>query len=354
DSGKRGDRQNLLSDLLQFLTGADSAVIVNNNAAAVLLALNTFAYKKETLVSRSQLIEIGGSFRLPEVMRKSGTRLVEVGTTNRTYLHDYEEAINTKTGAILVAHSSNYRVQGFVHEVELGALAALCRQHNLVLIHDLGGGVLLDLEQWDLPKEPVVQESVAAGANVVTFSGDKVLGGPQAGIMVGDQTSLQKICKNHMLRALRPDKITLALLEETLKLYLQPQKLLQGHPVLERLAETREMATSRAVSILSYITSHEAVRLLIETRGVELTVAATKAQLGSGALPLETFPSAALKLRIKGIAASRIAQELRVSPVPVIGYVNKESVYLDVKAVMDDDTSILCSMVQDLIVKFTG
>ena len=334
-TGERGDRQTKVEDLLYFLTGAPAAAIVNNNAAAVLLALNTLAYRKETIVARGQLIEIGGSFRLPEVMRKSGTRLIEVGTTNRTYLSDYELAIGAKTGAVLLAHTSNYRIRGFVHEVEIGDLAGLCRQRGVPLIHDLGGGVILDLKKWHLPYEPMAAESIAAGCQVVTFSADKILGGPQAGILVGEAEIIKRIRKNPLMRALRPDKLTLALLEETLKLYLSPGKLLTRHPVLARLAEPPEAAMERA----------RAVYRLLSGQGIperaKVEVVSAKAQLGSGALPLEEFPSAALRISIRGVAAERLAEKLRCADPPVIGYVRKGGVYVDIKAVADEEVELL-------------
>ena len=342
ESGKRGDRQDNLGDLLQFVTGAESAAVVNNNAGAVMLALNTLANRKETIVSRGQLIEIGGSFRLPEVMRKSGTRLVEVGTTNRTYLRDYQEAVGPRTRAILVAHSSNYRISGFVHEEDLNKIARFCRKHDLFLIHDLGGGVLLDLKRWNLPREPVVRESLEAGAHVVTFSGDKVLGGPQAGILVGERSALKRIRKNPLMRALRPDKFTLALLEETLKLYLSPGKLLENHPVLSRLAESSDQAIRRAEKI------HQAVAAKGVSENMQLKVVASSAQLGSGALPLEEFPSAAIRLRIKGMPAAQVAMRLRLADPPVVGYIRKDGVYLDVKAIMEDDIEPLSHALSDL------
>lgn len=342
ESGRRGDRQDTLEELLTFITGAGSAAVVNNNAAAVLLALNTLAFRKETIVSRGQLIEIGGAFRLPEVMRKSGTRLVEVGTTNRTYLKDYEEAINEKTRAILVAHTSNYRVKGFVHEADFNEIAMLCQKHELFLIHDLGGGVLLDLNRWSLPPEPVASESIRLRAHVVTFSGDKVLGGPQVGIIIGEKEAIGKIRKNHLMRALRPDKVTLALLEETLKFYLSPQKLLEHHPVIARLAEKPEEAMSRAQKI-----SKEIAKRKLSDR-IQISVVPTKAQLGSGALPLEEFPSAALKIRVQGWQASKLARELRMGDPPIIGYVSQEDVFLDVKAVLDDEIHLLSTTLRIL------
>jgi len=343
-SGKRGDRQDKVEDLLQFLTGAQGAAVVNNNAAAVLLALNTLAYRRETIVSRGQLIEIGGSFRLPEVMRKSGTRLVEIGTTNRTYLRDYQDALSPKTGAVLIAHTSNYRVQGFVHQAEIAEVASLCRKNKIPLIHDLGGGVIFDLKRYKLPREPSARESIAAGASVVTFSGDKILGGPQAGILVCEGEALRRIRRNPLMRALRPDKLTLALLEEILKLYLTPKKLLDHHPVLARLAESPQAAKRRAETILNLIDTGEM------SDDVRLDVVPTKSQLGSGALPLEEFPSAALRLKIKDAPASQLALKLRCANPPIVGYVRRESVFIDIKAIPDDDLEITAKTIQNVLI----
>lgn len=342
-TGQRGDRQDKIEELLKFLTGAESAAVVNNNAAAVLLTLNTLAYRKETIVSRGQLIEIGGSFRLPEVMRKSGTKLVEIGTTNRTYLRDYESAINLRTGAVLVAHTSNYRIRGFVHEAKIGEVAALCRDRNVPLIHDLGGGVIFDLKRFKLPYEPAASDSITSGASVVTFSGDKILGGPQSGILVGKSEILRRIRKNPLMRALRPDKLTLALLEETLKLYLSPEKLLKRHPVLSRLAESHQGSKNRAERLLKLVLDSNV------NERIHLSVISTKAQLGSGALPLEEFASAALRMQVSGIPAAALAMKLRLAEPPVIGYVRKESVIIDVKAIPDADIQLLARTISSAL-----
>ncbi|MBU0520481.1 L-seryl-tRNA(Sec) selenium transferase [bacterium] len=330
ESGKRGDRQTVLEDLIAYITNAEAAIVVNNNAAAVLLALNSLAYRKETLVSRGELIEIGGSFRLPEIMKKSGTLLVEVGTTNKTYVRDYAEAITDRTRAILVAHSSNYRIKGFVQEAGLEGLVELGRKAVISVIHDLGGGVIVDLENWNLPHEPVVSDSVSAGVDVVTFSGDKVLGGPQSGIIVGKAKTLERLRKNHLLRALRPDKFTLAFLEETVRAYLSPMKLLEQHPVLSRLVEERAESLARAQRLFDLVDDNV-------SDAVKVEVISSSAQLGSGALPLEEFPSAAIRLKIRDLKASRLAAALRDAVLPIIGYTKKDWVVIDVKAIMDDE-----------------
>jgi L-seryl-tRNA(Ser) seleniumtransferase len=331
ESGQRGDRQDHLDDLLQFLTGAESSAIVNNNAAAVLIALNTLSYRSHTLVSRGQLIEIGGSFRLPEVMNKSGTQLIEVGATNRTYIKDFKEAITPRTKAILIAHSSNYRIKGFVHEENIKDISSLCLKEKLFLIHDLGGGVVVDLNEWNLPEEPIVQQSIAAGAHVVTFSGDKILGGPQAGILVGKKEVITAIRKNPFMRALRPDKFTLALLEETLRIYIKPYQLLEHHPVLSRITESQQMSWSRAEAILN----------LLPTGALEsefkVDIIETTAQLGSGALPLEEFPSAAIRIRSNQLPIIELARRIRLSDPPVVGQIRKNALILDVKAISEEE-----------------
>jgi len=219
EMGKRGERTDIVEKYICLLSGAEAAAVVNNNAAAVLLALNSLAKDKEVIISRGQLIEIGGAFRIPEVMAASGAKMVEVGTTNKTHLRDYEAAITENTGAIMVAHPPNYRVLGFVKEVPLSEIVRLAHSRGIPVIYDLGGGVFIDLEKYQLPHEPIVSVNVRLGVDVVTFSGDKILGGPQAGILVGKKRTIQKIRQNHLLRALRLDKLILASLEETLKLY---------------------------------------------------------------------------------------------------------------------------------------
>jgi len=344
ETGKRGDRQTILEDLIAHITNAEAAIVVNNNAAAVLLALNSLANRKETLVSRGELIEIGGSFRLPEIMRKSGTKLVEVGTTNKTYVKDFAEAITQRTNAILIAHSSNYRIKGFVHEADIAGLARLGREHDIPVIHDLGGGVIFDLQTWNLPHEPVVRESINAGVDVVTFSGDKVLGGPQSGVIVGKAKVLSKLRKNPLLRALRPDKFTLAFLEETLRAYLFPAKLLEQHPVLSRLVEKRQKSILRAQALKKLIKSDHRDDITIE-------VVSSEAQLGSGALPLEEFPSAAVRMKIKNVKASQLSAALRTLPLPVIGYTKKDWVFIDVKAILDDELEETANSIKQALKK---
>lgn len=333
-TGKRGDRHQHVERLLRELTGAEAACVVNNNAAAVLLVLNTIANKKEIITSRGQLVEIGGSFRMPEVVKKSGARLVEIGTTNKTKLADYANAITARTAGFLVVHTSNYRILGFTHEVELQELAKLARERNVLTVHDLGGGVLVDLRKWGLPYEPVVSESVASGVDVVTFSGDKVLGGPQCGLLVGKRELIQKIKKNPLMRALRCDKLTLALLEGTLRLFLNPARLVEQHEIFRMLTEPLTLVQQRAEKLHT---------LLREACGeqFELQVAASESEVGSGALPLEKIPSVAVALKSHLLSANALAKKLRFAPIPVLGYVREDWLWLDARTLKEEDLAII-------------
>jgi len=341
-TGKRGERNEHVSHLLCRLTGAEAAVIVNNNAAAVFLALNTLTFGKEAIISRGQLIEIGGSFRLPEVMEKSGAVMREVGTTNKTKLSDYEKAISHKTGAIVVAHTSNYRVMGFTAEVPLYDLAELAHLHGLPLLHDLGGGVLIDLKKLGLPYEPLVQDSLKAGADVVTFSGDKILGGPQSGIIVGKKEWIERIHKNPIMRAVRCDKLTFAAMEATLKLYFQKKTLLENNRTLQMLTEPIEKVEGRANRALESLKAEVREKLSI-------TVEPSFAQTGSGALPLEKIPSRALVLRSNTLDAEKLAAKLREQDPPIVGYIQNEQVHLDMRTVGEEELAIMTERINGLI-----
>ena len=291
ESGKRGERVAHVEALICSATAAEAAAVVNNNAAAVLLLLDTLARGREVVVSRGQQVEIGGSFRLPEIIAASGAKLREVGTTNRTHLRDYERAVSPETGAILVVHPSNYRVQGFTAEVDLKDLAALSQRAGVPLVHDLGSGALVDLEQWGLPPEPVVSASLKAGAAAVSFSSDKLLGGPQAGIIAGQRPFVEQVRQNPLMRALRCDKLIYAALEAVLSLYrLPPNKLTQTLPALAMLRATVETLEERAQRLLSLL-PEEVCRTL------RLEVVESLAQAGSGSLPLAEIPSRAVVLQ---------------------------------------------------------
>ncbi|MGH7597094.1 MAG: L-seryl-tRNA(Sec) selenium transferase, partial [bacterium] len=323
-TGERGDRNLHIEKILCQLTGAESACVVNNNAAAVLLALNTMADRREVIVSRGQLVEIGGAFRMPEVIRKSGAKMVEVGTTNKTKLNDYAEAITPRTAALLCVHASNYRVVGFTQEVHLDELVKLGRTKSLPVVHDLGGGVLLDLRKYGLPYEPVVSESIKSGASVVTFSGDKVLGGPQCGLIVGEKAWIAKVKKNPLMRTLRCDKLTLALLESTLRLFLQPAQLMKTHPVWRMLTEKPKAVRRRAVRLQKEIAENCGA-------AIEATVRPSEAEAGSGALPIEKIPSFAVVLRSPVLTPTELAKRFRLAEIPILGYLRNENLWLDAR-----------------------
>ncbi len=341
DTGKRGERTDHIRHLLTALTGAEDALVVNNNAAATLLSLNTLAFGKEAIISRGQLVEIGGSFRIPDVMEKSGVIMREVGTTNKTKPADYENAINDKTGAIVVAHTSNYRVMGFTHEVELAELCELAHRHNLPVLHDLGGGVLVDLREYGLPYEPLVQDSLAAGADVVTFSGDKVLGGPQSGLIVGKKDWLQKIHNNPIMRAVRVDKLIYAGLEATLKHFFS-ERGLADHTTLQLLREPAASIRQRARAWLDSLPA-----ALREAHHFEIVDC--YGQVGSGALPLDTLPSSGVAISSPAFSASDIASGLRRGEPPVIGYIQDDKVMLDFRTIFARDFEILKARIERVL-----
>lgn len=341
EEGKRGERNDHVERLICALCGAEAAVVANNNAAAVLLALNSLCQDHEAIISRGQLIEIGGSFRLPDVMEKSGTIMREVGTTNKTHLHDYEKAINARTSAIVVAHTSNYRVVGFTAEPELADIVAVAHRHGIPVIHDLGGGVLVDLGRYGLPHEPLVQESLAAGVDVVTFSGDKVLGGPQCGLIAGLAPYIRRIHANPLMRALRCDKMVFAALEATLQLFFSPGTLAEHHPVLAMLQEPAVSVRRRAEQLLSHLDPGLVLRL-------QVTIEASSAQAGSGTLPLEKLASHALVLRPPAGKAAALAQRLRCSEPPVLGYIQDETIWLDLRTIRDAEVLPLAAVLNQL------
>ena len=334
ESGKRGDRDVHVDDLLAELTGAEAATVVNNNAAAVLLVLNTLAKGKEVPVSRGQLVEIGGSFRMPDIIRRAGCKMHEVGTTNRTHLKDFEEAISDRTSLLLKVHTSNYEVQGFTKEVSDAELAALARKHGIPCVDDLGSGTLVDLTQFGLPHEPTAAEALAHGMSVVTFSGDKLLGGPQAGMIVGKKELIDKIKKNPMKRALRIDKVTMAALSAVLRLYLDPDRLVERMPALRLLARQADEIAATGKRIVDPVS-----RAFDGIAAVELV--GCQSQIGSGSLPVERLDSVALGItpstgkRGGGAALKRIAKAFRSLPIPVIGRVHEGAFLLDLRCLED-------------------
>ena len=330
ETGQRGSRTTLVEKLLCELTGAEAAAIANNNAAAVLLTLNTLAGGKEAIVSRGQLVEIGGSFRIPDIMARSGAQMVEVGTTNRTHLSDYEAALTENTGVMLAVHPSNYKVMGFTAEVALEDIVVLGRRRGVPVAHDLGGGVLVNLRDYGLPYEPLVSDSISAGADVVMFSGDKVLGGPQCGIIVGKQNVVEQIRKNPLMRALRCGKLTYAALEATLKLFLNPEVLTREHPTLRMLTEPVTTLEQRGRRLL---------QMIGELEGFTCELVDSHAQTGSGALPLENIPSVAVA--ISGGDILSLSTELRRHDPPVICYVRDNRLFLDLRTIRDDEVRIV-------------
>ena len=331
-TGGRGQRDDHLRGLLCELTGAEDATVVNNNAAAVLIALNSLGQGRESIVSRGELIEIGGAFRMPDIMSRAGTRLVEVGTTNRTHPHDYLDAMTEDTALILKVHTSNYRIEGFTAEVGAPDLSRIARDAGVVLMNDLGAGSLVDLSHYGLRREPTVAEAVAEGADLITFSGDKLLGGPQAGFIVGRRDLIARINRNPLKRALRLDKIRIAALQATLRLYRDPDRLTTRMPVLRMLSRPRDQIAAQAERLAPQVAAR------LAPLGFDAAVTDCASQIGSGALPTDTIPSAGLRLTGPGgDAPDRLAALLRALPRPVIGHIRDGALILDLRCLDDDD-----------------
>ena len=332
-SGGRGDRDSIVEELLCTITGAQAATVVNNNAAAVLLTIAAMARGKEVIVSRGELVEIGGAFRMPDVMASAGATLVEVGTTNRTHPADYQRAIGERTALVMKVHTSNYAVQGFTAAVDEATLAGIAHAKGVPLATDLGSGSLVDLAAYGLPREPLPQEMLAAGCDVVTFSGDKLLGGPQAGLIVGTKEAVGRICKFPMKRALRMSKLPLAALEATLMLYLRPERLAQDLPTLRLLTRPAAQIRELALQLAPAVGEAVAPRFTVE-------VADMQGQIGSGSLPVERLPSAGLAIapaqkKGAGRALDELAAALRALPLPVIGRVSDDRLLLDLRCLED-------------------
>ncbi|MBC8207972.1 MAG: L-seryl-tRNA(Sec) selenium transferase [Desulfobulbaceae bacterium] len=344
ETGKRGSRYSLVEEIVCDISGAEAALVVNNNAAAVLLVLETLAADKEVIVSRGQLVEIGGSFRIPDVMAKSGANMVEVGATNRTHLNDYEQAITDETSLLLKVHTSNFRIIGFTSEVPASDLVTLARQRGLAVMEDLGSGSLIDLSPYGLPKEPTVQEIVRAGVDVVTFSGDKLLGGPQAGIIVGRKKIIDRIKRNPLNRALRIDKFTLAALETILRSYYDFDTALREVPTLRLLVQTQDEIRRRARRLLR--------RLGGQLMGCcELGQQATMSRVGGGAMPEHGLPSWAVTLVPGSMTLAQLERGLRALDLPIVGRIENEALLLDMRTVLDQE---LAELAAGLVTVFGG
>ena len=328
EGGDRGERDSHVERRLTRLTGAEAALVVNNNAAAVYLTLNTLALRKEVPVSRGELIEIGGAFRMPDIMARAGVKLVEIGTTNRTHLKDYAGAISSRTAALMKVHTSNYEIQGFTASVAEDRLAELAHRHKLPLITDLGSGMLVDLKEYGLPHEPTPREALAAGADVVTFSGDKLLGGPQAGLVIGRKDLIERMRRNPIKRALRVDKMTLAALDAVLALYSNAERLRQVLPTLRLLARPLAEIEEQAGRLLPAVAAAIA-------GAAEATVVECRSQIGSGSLPIDLLPSSGIAVVAPGkrrhALAASISGAFRALPIPVIGRIKDGAFIMDLR-----------------------
>lgn len=329
EKGKRGSRYSHIEELITKITGAEAAMVVNNNASAVMLALNTLCSEKEAIVSRGQLVEIGGSFRVPDVMRFSGAKLVEVGTTNRTHLFDYENNINENTGVLLKVHTSNYKILGFTEDVEISKLVELGKKHNIPVVEDIGSGVLVDFSKYGFAYEPTVQESIKKGIDVVTFSGDKMLGGPQAGIIVGKKEYIQRMKKNQLTRALRIDKMTLAALEGTLKYYLDEKEAIENIPTLNMILTSKEDIKKKAQKLKR--------KLNAKTSIFQYKIEEDNSMVGGGSMPTERIRTYAIKVTSEKITPEKLEYALRMNKNPIVVRVYNNEVIMDLRTLFDKD-----------------
>jgi len=338
--GTRGSRHSHVEELLTALTGAEAAMVVNNNAAAVLLALSALTNRREVIVSRGELVEIGGSFRVPDVLLQSNCHLVEVGTTNKTHAADYVNAIDPeRTGALLRVHTSNFKIVGFTSAPTLEELASIAKQHNIPLIEDLGSGCMMNLSPYGIHGQPVVRDSVKAGVDVITFSGDKLLGGPQAGILVGRADLIAKMKAHPLARAMRMDKLSLAALEATLRLYQDPKSAIQTIPTLHMLCITGEALEQKAKRLQSQ---------LGDTASGKVTIVTEQSQVGGGALPGETIPSAVLALILPTLSADALERHFRLADIPIIGRIAQDQFLLDVRTIEEADFPLIAARFQEV------
>ncbi len=341
-AGKRGSRYNIVEEIICEISGAQAALVVNNNAGAVLLCLDTIARNKEVIVSRGELVEIGGSFRIPDVMAKSGSILKEVGTTNRTHVKDYENAITDNTALLLKVHRSNYSVIGFTAEVSLKDLVEIGKRHGKLIMEDLGSGTFIDFSKYGLAKETTVLESVAAGADVVTFSGDKLLGGPQAGIIAGKTQIIAAIKRNPLARALRIDKLTLAALEATVSLYRDEAKAVRRIPTLRMLTMDIMEIEQKAKELMQNLKK-------IDPSRIQINILDLSSKAGGGALPLLALPSKCLQIQIEGLSANALEMSMRKNSPPIIGRIQDDAFIIDPRTLMDEDFPIIESAFEHVL-----
>lgn len=342
ETGQRGTRYVHVEELICDLTGSESALVVNNNAAAVMLAVNTLAEDKEVIVSRGQLVEIGGSFRLPEVIAGSGAKLLEVGTTNKTYIGDYEKAVSEDTAALLKVHSSNFRMLGFVQETSAEELVKLGRQKGLPVIEDLGSGMLADLSKWNITEEPTVEKVLSSGVDIVTFSCDKLLGGPQAGIIAGRKKYVDKMKKNNLIRALRVDKMVIAALEATLWDYLYGEEIVEKNPTLKQLTMSSEEILKKAELIKSKFEK-------VFNEKVSLEIMEEHSQAGGGSLPGKKLPTFLLAVKAEHTTADKLAANLRKASTPVVTRIIEDRVAVDPRTVGDEEIDLLTASFQEAL-----
>jgi L-seryl-tRNA(Ser) seleniumtransferase len=338
--GKRGSRYSHVEELIKKVTGAEAALVVNNNAAAVMLALNTLCDNKEAIVSRGQLVEIGGSFRVPDVMAFSGAKLIEVGTTNRTHIYDYENNINENTGVILKVHTSNFKITGFTEEVSIEDMVKLGKKYNVPVIEDIGSGTLVDFSKYGFSHEPTVQESINNGIDVVTFSGDKMLGGPQAGIIIGKKIYIDAMKKNQLTRALRIDKMTLAALEGTLYYYLDESEAVKNIPTLNMILSSKEVIKKKAQGLKR--------KLQIKSNNFSFKIEPDLSMVGGGSMPSERIDTYTLKVKHKTIPAQQLEEKLRMNKIPIIVRVSNDEVIFDLRTIEDKDFQVIAEAIINL------
>ena len=341
EEGKRGERYSHFEKLICKITGAEAAMAVNNNAAAVMLVLSSMAAEKEVIVSRGELVEVGGKFRIPDVMKSSNAHLVEIGTTNKTHLEDYEDAISENTGAFVKVHTSNFKILGFTESVSIEELCKLGREKDIPVIEDIGSGVLIDLSKYGLEYEPTVQDSIKAGVDVVSFSGDKLLGGPQAGIIVGKKKYIDKMKKNPLTRAFRIDKFTATILEMIFHEYLNEEDAIKNIPVLSLITKDLKEIEKNANALFNKIENLENV--------ADINVEDTFSQIGGGSLPAERIKSKSVTIMPKNISTQSLEAKLRAGKNPVVGRISEEKLILDMRTVLEDEIDILAQKLIDIL-----